>query len=143
MCSGARRVDLTSSQFPMEINSACGRQALGWTPLPTGSSNSWVSPIPFPTFPTPSLPALPLVTCYILTLLRSRRNHPSRHSISVVEILDHLDCLQLRFCTIAYFFYPETARRSLEDLDRFFVGRAPVLVIKGKDAIYHKRRRSM
>lgn len=38
-----------------------------------------------------------------------------------------------------YFFCPETARCSLEDLDRFFVGGAPVLIIKDKDAIYHKR----
>jgi len=39
---------------------------------------------------------------------------------------------------IVYFFYPETAGRSLEGLDRFFVGGTPVLVIKDKDAIYHK-----
>ena len=40
---------------------------------------------------------------------------------------------------IVYFLCPETAGRSLEDLDRFFVGDAPVLIIKDKDAIYHKR----
>ena len=40
---------------------------------------------------------------------------------------------------IVYFFYPETARRSLEDLDHFFVGSAPVLVIKDKNAIYYKQ----
>ena len=37
------------------------------------------------------------------------------------------------------YFFPETAGRSLEDLDRFFVGGAPVLIIKDKDTIYHKR----
>jgi hypothetical protein len=80
------------------IHSACGRKTLRWAPLRTGSSTSWVSPIPFPPFPTPSPPALPFVTCYILTLVRSRQSYPSRHSISAIGILDHLDCLQLHFC---------------------------------------------
>jgi hypothetical protein len=40
---------------------------------------------------------------------------------------------------IVYFFCPETAGHSLEDLDRFFVGGAPLPIIKDKDAIYHKR----
>jgi hypothetical protein len=34
---------------------------------------------------------------------------------------------------------PETAGCSLEDLDRLFVGGAPVFIIKDKGAIYHKR----
>lgn len=56
-----------------------------------------------------------------------------------MEILDHLGVFNFAFVPIVYSFYPETARRSLEDLGRFFVGGAPVLVIKGKDVICHKR----
>ena len=99
------------ARCPMRsIHSACGRKALRWAPLRTGSSTSWVSPIPFPPFPTPSPPALPLVTCYILTLVRSRRNHPSRHSISAMGILDHLDRLQLHFCAHRLFLLPRDCR---------------------------------
>ena len=43
------------ARCPMRlIHSACGRKALRWAPLRTGSSTSWISPIPFPPFPTPS-----------------------------------------------------------------------------------------
>jgi hypothetical protein len=38
-----------------------------------------------------------------------------------------------------YFFYPETAGRSLEDIDRFFHGKAPLLVFKDKEAIASRR----
>lgn len=38
-----------------------------------------------------------------------------------------------------YFFYPETAGRTLEDIDRFFHGGAPLFVFKDKEAIAEKR----
>ncbi|KAF1958995.1 hypothetical protein CC80DRAFT_558626 [Byssothecium circinans] len=39
-----------------------------------------------------------------------------------------------------YFFYPETAGRSLEDLDRFFGSdHCPLLVFRDKEAIAEKR----
>lgn len=41
--------------------------------------------------------------------------------------------------SIVYFFYPETAGRTLEDLDRYFAGDAPLLVFKDKEAIASKR----
>ncbi|KAF2816866.1 uncharacterized protein BDZ99DRAFT_564694 [Mytilinidion resinicola] len=43
------------------------------------------------------------------------------------------------FVLIVYFLYPETADRSLEDLDRFFAGNAPLFVWQDKDAIANKR----
>ena len=95
------------ARCPMRlIHSACGRKALRWAPLRTGSSTSWISPIPFPPFPAPSPPVLPFVTCYILTLVRSRRNYPFRHSISAMGILDHLDRLRLHFCAHRLFLLP-------------------------------------
>lgn len=38
-----------------------------------------------------------------------------------------------------YLFYPETAGRSLEDIDRVFVGHTPLLVFRDKEAIAEKR----
>ena len=38
-----------------------------------------------------------------------------------------------------YFFYPETAGRSLEDIDRVFVGNTPLLIFRDKEAIAEKR----
>lgn len=38
-----------------------------------------------------------------------------------------------------FFFYPETAGRTLEDIDRFFAGHCPLLVFKDKEAIAEKR----
>lgn len=38
-----------------------------------------------------------------------------------------------------YFFYPETAGRTLEDLDRYFAGDAPLLVFRDKEVIASKR----
>lgn len=38
-----------------------------------------------------------------------------------------------------YFFYPETAGRTLEDIDRYFTGHAPLLVCMDKEAIQEKR----
>ncbi|KAH7119825.1 general substrate transporter [Dendryphion nanum] len=43
------------------------------------------------------------------------------------------------FVPIVYFLYPETAGRTLEDIDRFFAGHAPLLVYKDKEAISSKR----
>lgn len=40
---------------------------------------------------------------------------------------------------LVYLFYPETAGRSLEDLDRFFAGEPPLFVFKDKEAIAEKR----
>jgi hypothetical protein len=40
---------------------------------------------------------------------------------------------------LVYFFYPETAGRTLEDLDRFFMSDAPLLVFRDKEAIASKR----
>ncbi len=34
-----------------------------------------------------------------------------------------------------YLFYPETAGRTLEDLDRYFAGDAPLLVFRDKEVI--------
>lgn len=43
------------------------------------------------------------------------------------------------FIPIVYFLYPETAGRTLEDLDRYFAGDAPLLVFKDKEAVASKR----
>ncbi|KAH6638811.1 general substrate transporter [Boeremia exigua] len=43
------------------------------------------------------------------------------------------------FIPIVFFFYPETAGRTLEDLDRYFAGDAPLLVFKDKEVISSKR----
>lgn len=44
------------------------------------------------------------------------------------------------FIPIVYFFYSETAGRTLEDIDQYFAGRAPLLVFRDKEAISQKRR---
>lgn len=42
--------------------------------------------------------------------------------------------------TIAvYFLYPETAGRSLEDIDRLYAGQTPLLIFKDKEATSSKR----
>jgi hypothetical protein len=72
-----------------------------------------------------------------------------------MEVLHYLDHIQLRLHSYWYFyphldqdntngvavylFYPETAGRSLEDIDRFFAGHAPLLVFKDKEAVAEKR----
>jgi hypothetical protein len=38
-----------------------------------------------------------------------------------------------------YFLYPETAGRTLEDIDRIFVGDTPLLIFRDKEAIAEKR----
>lgn len=38
-----------------------------------------------------------------------------------------------------YFLYPETAGRTLEDIDRIFVGETPLLIFRDKEAITEKR----
>ncbi len=43
------------------------------------------------------------------------------------------------FVPIVYLFYPETADRTLEDIDRLFRDDAPILVFRDKDAISEKR----
>ncbi|KAH3950506.1 hypothetical protein HBI24_117620 [Parastagonospora nodorum] len=43
------------------------------------------------------------------------------------------------FIPIVYFLYPETAGRTLEDIDRIFVGHAPLLIFRDKEAIAEKR----
>lgn len=43
------------------------------------------------------------------------------------------------FIPIVYFFYPETANRSLEDIDRFFEGKPSVFVHRDKVAMQLKR----
>lgn len=39
------------------------------------------------------------------------------------------------FIPITYFFYPETANRTLEDIDRFFEGEPGILVHRNKLAV--------
>ncbi|KAL8652448.1 MAG: hypothetical protein Q9210_002675 [Variospora velana] len=43
------------------------------------------------------------------------------------------------FVPIVYLFYPETAGRTLEDIDRFFREDAKVIVFRDKDATSEKR----
>jgi hypothetical protein len=43
------------------------------------------------------------------------------------------------FIPIVYFFYPETAGRTLEDLDRYFASDAPLLVFRDKEVVASKR----
>jgi hypothetical protein len=38
-----------------------------------------------------------------------------------------------------YFLYPETAGRTLEDIDRIFVGDTPLLIFRDREAIAEKR----
>ena len=38
-----------------------------------------------------------------------------------------------------FFFYPETAGRTLEDIDRLYVGETPLLIFRDKEAIAEKR----
>lgn len=47
--------------------------------------------------------------------------------------------LNLAFVPIVYIFYPETAGRSLEDLDRLFRENHNILVFQHKEAISSKR----
>lgn len=48
-------------------------------------------------------------------------------------------CHPHRLTPAVYFFYPETAGRTLEDLDRYFAGDAPLLVFRDKEVIASKR----
>ena len=43
------------------------------------------------------------------------------------------------FLPIVYFLYPETAGRSLEDMDRYFAGNPSLLVFRDKDATSKRR----
>lgn len=43
------------------------------------------------------------------------------------------------FVPIVYFFYPETAGRTLEDIDRFFTENQDILIFRDKDATSNKR----
>ncbi|KAH7066023.1 general substrate transporter [Paraphoma chrysanthemicola] len=43
------------------------------------------------------------------------------------------------FIPIVYFLYPETAGRTLEDIDRIFHGHTPLLIFRDKEAIAEKR----
>ena len=43
------------------------------------------------------------------------------------------------FVPIVYLFYPETADRTLEDIDRLFRDNQDILIFKDKDAISTKR----
>lgn len=43
------------------------------------------------------------------------------------------------FVPIVYFFYPETAGRTLEDLDRYFAQNKHILVFRDKEATSNKR----
>jgi hypothetical protein len=75
-----------------------------------------------------------------------------------MEILHHMDGLQFLFRPhwyaprdsffylfpnishdAVYFLYPETAGRTLEDIDRIFVGDTPLLIFCDKEAIAEKR----
>jgi len=47
--------------------------------------------------------------------------------------------LNAAFLPIFYFFYPETADRTLEDMDEYFRSNPSVIVIRDKDAISSKR----
>lgn len=38
-----------------------------------------------------------------------------------------------------YFLYPETAGRSLEDIDRLYAGQTPLLIFRDKEATSSKR----
>lgn len=57
--------------------------------------------------------------------------HPSYERASDTEFA--------RLIPTVYFFYPETAGRTLEDLDRYFAGDAPLLVFRDKEVIASKR----
>lgn len=60
---------------------------------------------------------------------------PSSQQVSVAIPL----ALHNFLIVIVYFFYPETAGRTLEDLDRYFAGDAPLLVFRDKEVIASKR----
>lgn len=45
----------------------------------------------------------------------------------------------LSFVPLVYFFYPETAGRTLEDLDMYYRENPPLLVFRDKDVINSKR----
>ncbi|KAF2467188.1 uncharacterized protein BDR25DRAFT_376050 [Lindgomyces ingoldianus] len=50
-----------------------------------------------------------------------------------------LTVFNFAFTPTVYFFYPETAGRTLEDIDRFFTGDARLLVFKDNEAISEQR----
>ncbi|KAK1706602.1 uncharacterized protein BDZ83DRAFT_543751, partial [Colletotrichum acutatum] len=47
--------------------------------------------------------------------------------------------LNAAFLPVIYLFYPETANRTLEDLDEYYRNDPPLIVIGDKDAIASKR----
>lgn len=52
------------------------------------------------------------------------------HTLTIQEIINNIS-----LSSIVYLFYPETAGRSLEDMDRFFHESPPIFVFRDKDII--------
>lgn len=130
------------------IRSRCVPKALRWEPQRTGRSITWVRP--------PSSLSLPPLS----TSSSSPSSHHTAHPppfqppltpAPVVEITPiGIKSLQWKFyiiwtlfnfsfIPIVYLFYPETADRTLEDLDRYFRDNHNVIVCGNKEAISSKR----
>jgi hypothetical protein len=141
-----RVADVQSSTRPRSTQWQCAQRALLWALPRIGSSISWVKH------------HSTVIKRAKLTAPASRRDHPSGNRLPALALLHHLGRFQLLFhpnwfeslpttptytqtntLPLVYFLYPETAGRSLEDIDRFFHGEAPLLVFRDKEAIASRR----
>lgn len=75
-----------------------------------------------------------------------------------MEVLRHMDNIQFLFhnnryicrsmsnmatdmTLLVYFLYPETAGRTLEDIDRIFVNHVPLLILSARSRSFNRRMR--
>ncbi|KAK9354075.1 hypothetical protein V1523DRAFT_167460 [Lipomyces doorenjongii] len=71
--------------------------------------------------------------------LHGCRNYSRRHSNSRLAFLYRLDRLERGYDTCVFVFYPETAGRTLEDMDDYYRGNPPLLACLDKEVISSKR----
>jgi hypothetical protein len=96
----------------------------------------WKFYIIWTVFVSTCLPLHPHHPCLCRPLFR----HPSLEAVTASYPTDaHILPQNASFVPIVYLFYPETADRTLEDIDRFFRSNHDVLVFRHEDAISSKR----
>jgi hypothetical protein len=67
-----------------------------------------------------------------ITHLTSDQNQtPTKFTFSVL-IQTEQACICFSFIPITYLFYPETANRTLEDIDRFFETNPPIIICRNE-----------